>query len=462
MKLKLDKIGIIENSEIDINGLTVITGRNNSGKSTVGKTLYSLVQAVCNIEEKIENEKYGKLRDAMIRVSGFFPMSFSSYVELLKDNSEYHNLVSFFESFPLRYVARNETETYLESVASQLNSLNINVDLITRKSLLKWAERYKEKNFEQDREKALRFLNKSLDDYRKKENVVDYVKRNVMSHLLLEFSGQIHPIAQRESEASIELKNEERTFFSLKIKDGKLAGTEKIFEYKPYGNVFFIDSPFILDDIDVSRLGWRGFFRREIPYVIGHQAFLKRTLSSASEEFVYDQNTLDDSCDSVLEMFSGAIQGCIQKNERGAFYKDNNGNELKLENLATGSKMLLILKQLIECSKIHSDTLLILDEPEAHLHPEWQNLFAEIIVRLVKNVGCHVVLTTHSINFMLALDAFSKKYEITDKTDFYSTQMKQSHFVSYEKLTNQKEKIYEDFAQWFSKMKRLYDSLEDV
>lgn len=460
MRLKLDKIGIIEDSEIDINGLTVITGRNNSGKSTVGKTLYSLVQAVCNIDEKIENEKYGKLRDAMFRVSDFFPMSFSSYVELLKDNPEYHNLVSFFEPFPPSNVARTEMETYLESVASQLNSLNINIDLITKKTLLKWAEHYKEKNFEQDREKALRFLNKSLDDYRKKENVIDYVKKYVMSHLLLEFSGQIHPIAQRESEASIELKNEERTFFSLKIKDGKLIGTEKIFEYKPYGNVFFIDSPFILDDIEVSRYGLRRIFRQNVPYIVGHQTFLKRALNSATEEFVYDQSSLDNSCDGVLEMFLGAIQGRIQKNERGAFYKDINGNELKLENLATGSKMLLILKQLIECSKIHPDTLLILDEPEAHLHPEWQNLFAEIIVRLVKDVGCHIVLTTHSINFMLALDAFSKKYKITDKTDFYSTQIKQNHFVSYEKLTNQKEKIYEDFAQWFSKMKRLHDSLE--
>ena len=42
MQIKLENIGIVKNSSIELNGLTVITGKNNSGKSTVGKTLYAL------------------------------------------------------------------------------------------------------------------------------------------------------------------------------------------------------------------------------------------------------------------------------------------------------------------------------------------------------------------------------------------------------------------------------------
>lgn len=37
MQIKLENIGIVKNSSIELNGLTVITGKNNSGKSTVGK-----------------------------------------------------------------------------------------------------------------------------------------------------------------------------------------------------------------------------------------------------------------------------------------------------------------------------------------------------------------------------------------------------------------------------------------
>ena len=39
MELLLQNIGIIGNAKIALNGLTVICGSNNSGKSTAGKAL---------------------------------------------------------------------------------------------------------------------------------------------------------------------------------------------------------------------------------------------------------------------------------------------------------------------------------------------------------------------------------------------------------------------------------------
>ena len=39
--------------------------------------------------------------------------------------------------------------------------------------------------------------------------------------------------------------------------------------------------------------------------------------------------------------------------------------------------------------------VLIIDEPEAHLHPENQRWIAQILVRLIRK-GIHVVCTTHS------------------------------------------------------------------
>ena len=38
----IENIGIIEESTVFLDGLTVITGHNNSGKTTVGKALYSV------------------------------------------------------------------------------------------------------------------------------------------------------------------------------------------------------------------------------------------------------------------------------------------------------------------------------------------------------------------------------------------------------------------------------------
>ena len=62
--------------------------------------------------------------------------------------------------------------------------------------------------------------------------------------------------------------------------------------------------------------------------------------------------------------------------------------------------------------ELNEKTLLILDEPEAHLNPEWKNEFAEVIALLVKELGVKVPLTTHSARFVMAIDAFVRKYEL--------------------------------------------------
>ncbi len=51
--------------------------------------------------------------------------------------------------------------------------------------------------------------------------------------------------------------------------------------------------------------------------------------------------------------------------------------------------------------------MLILEEPEAHLHPELQRLVAQVIVRLVRK-GLIVVITTHSADFCQQINNFMK------------------------------------------------------
>ena len=55
MKLFLKNIGKIKEANIDINGITVIAGENNSGKSTVGKSLFCVFNSFHNINEEIRN-----------------------------------------------------------------------------------------------------------------------------------------------------------------------------------------------------------------------------------------------------------------------------------------------------------------------------------------------------------------------------------------------------------------------
>ena len=67
MKLKLQNIGIVEEADINIEGITLIAGQNDSGKSTVGKVLYALIRGINGDEISHNTNKirfvYEKTRD---------------------------------------------------------------------------------------------------------------------------------------------------------------------------------------------------------------------------------------------------------------------------------------------------------------------------------------------------------------------------------------------------------------
>ena len=49
MELKIQNVNKIKYADIKLNGLTVIVGANDSGKSTVGRVLFSVIKSLINI-----------------------------------------------------------------------------------------------------------------------------------------------------------------------------------------------------------------------------------------------------------------------------------------------------------------------------------------------------------------------------------------------------------------------------
>lgn len=62
MKLMVNKDNIIGHEEIALNGLTMIVGEDNSGKSTIGRTLFSVVKALNNTLDVDSNYITHKVR----------------------------------------------------------------------------------------------------------------------------------------------------------------------------------------------------------------------------------------------------------------------------------------------------------------------------------------------------------------------------------------------------------------
>ena len=53
MEIYLENIGKVKQAQIKINGITVIAGENDTGKSTIGKALFSMFHGFYHLEEKI-------------------------------------------------------------------------------------------------------------------------------------------------------------------------------------------------------------------------------------------------------------------------------------------------------------------------------------------------------------------------------------------------------------------------
>lgn len=57
MKLTIKNFARIKEAEINIDGITIIAGENNTGKTTIGKVLFSCFNSLNNIEEAILLDK---------------------------------------------------------------------------------------------------------------------------------------------------------------------------------------------------------------------------------------------------------------------------------------------------------------------------------------------------------------------------------------------------------------------
>lgn len=472
MDIRLRNIGIVKESTIAINGLTVITGKNNSGKTTVGKTLYSLLDAVCNIQQKAQNDRayyiQKQLEDAESILEFFRFLRAPRSEQASELFTKYPTIQTLIMRDYRREIPRDKVEDFAHALMDELSDFDISLFENNRElsNYYKYISSKSNKSstfvniFNEQREKAISMLEKMFIDISKDVELVDYARESINQTLQVEFANQIQPVKIHVEESAIELTDGDSILFKFRIKDNKIVNDgHPAFITSPYKKVYFVDDPFVLDDNHSKRI-MRGIDGIETDTILNpnriysHNYKLGFALRSLKRPTIFEQTVLDQSLKTVKEQIDNIIPGTFEFSADGEYYVQD-GAKLKTFNLATGSKMFSIIKILLEKGEIDNSTMLVLDEPEAHLHPKWQNSFAEIIVLLVKELGVNILLTTHSPNFMLALDAYMRKYDMADKTNFYQTDSLDDTFVEYHCVNDDMGKIYHDFLQYLSEMKML-------
>ena len=104
----------------------------------------------------------------------------------------------------------------------------------------------------------------------------------------------------------------------------------------------------------------------------------------------------------IYNRLQTVVEGEIIVDQNDSFCLKNNKfkEPIILQNLSTGLKSFVILKLLLEKGGLKEKDVVILDEPEIHLHPQWQIAYAELIVLIQKAFDLSIIVTTHSPYFV--------------------------------------------------------------
>ncbi|WP_019912471.1 AAA family ATPase [Paenibacillus sp. HW567] len=327
MKLKINNFNMISSAEIELSGLTVIAGENDTGKSTIGKLLFSAIKA--SNMSRVKQTKKNK--------TPAYEGTFKQVLSLVFDDYEASNSKIIISS--------ESSEVYrIESDHKGWFTHKGNID-------------------------SLQLLDAT------------YIESPIVWSLV--------------------------DFFTTV---GKIREQDQMFN--------------IADEIKYPYLLW-DLYRKLV---------LKRSYR------VEENETYDQILEAIRKIVGGNITSSFEK---FYFNRLQDNKQFPVTTVATGIKSFGLLEILTINKYINPKSIIIIDEPEVHLHPSWEVEYAKLVSQFVR-LGVKVIVTTHSLYMVKALREFTK--DIPDNVKFYLTSKSENQMSVIEDVSKETHKIFKKFA----------------
>ena len=442
MKLSIENVGILSKVDLEINGITVIAGNNDTGKSTISKSLYAMFNGFYRIDEKVIDTKIDNIKS---NISNFLEKTFNLH-------------------FRKQYIKKDKILKLLE------NEDNINEDVV-RNLLIEIIEDVSKKSnlmnklLSENTNNLEIFHTIGINDLVKKINDTQLMNETITNRLIeksfnREFSGQINNINTNET-SNIILTIQDMDI-NIEIKEEKLKFKKSENIGKIYTRTEYIDDPLILDKINEKDLSFINHFNGDNYF---HSDNLIYDLQKKSGLGVIEEIQIDEKIENIFSKINKKGIGKLRFEEDlfslTVMYEPSKESKgLDIRNVSAGLKSFLIIKTLFEKGVLEEKGVLILDEPEVHLHPEWQVLFAELIVLIQKEFNMHILLTTHSPYFLYAVELYSKKYKINKRCKFYFSEKKDEKAILSD-VTDDTGIIFKSLSTPFFKLEDMEVKMEE-
>ena len=377
MELKIRNVGKIDSADIEIKGITIIAGLNGTGKSTVSRSLFAMFHSFSNISRKINWEK-------------------QYAIEKLFFSSNYFLEIYFI----------NERDKSIEEISAILAGKT------DKKNVYDILVRYFNNH---------ELVEEVIDEIIKINSATNESLQNeIVSEIFLdEFNGYITNIRSHK-DSRIELKIRD---FEIKVLFDYNNELLEVKEKKELAHeIVYIDDPFIIDSHNFSKkdVEW-SFLSRTGKKITNHRMSLLSHYANTKNLTLIDRANLKDKLKVIYKKINDTLGSDMSlfETDKDGISGSKRTRGLSLDSLSSGMKTFYLIKSLIDNGTIVQNGTLILDEPEVHLHPDWQVTLAEVIVLLQREMGLHILINTHSPYFLRAIEVFSGKYDTEDVVKYY-------------------------------------------
>lgn len=425
MRLNITHINKIKKADIILNGLTVIAGNNDSGKSTVGKLLFSVIKSLSNADRLSSQSQ-----DRIMRLN-----CAALYMYVKHTETESGEKIK-------GVILPSTAAAFLKEVESFANDK-------------RWVSQLKDKLEKinivpQQRAKIIRSIDQLVQLATESSNSEKMLERAFQSIIGVEFLNSICTYNTEMSE--ICFSEEQGKDITIQIKENKVT------EFKCKTETFvkdatLVESPLYIHLIDILanaqmpgghyfNIAGKDVLRPLINYHIKDMAqkldaFRFSLPDNVYSPFIQKAQTLTDNITGGHFYFDNA--------KRNMYWKKGEQNYAPV-NVASGIKAFGVLQMLLETQALDESKILIWDEPENHLHPEWQIKFASVLVELAK-AGIPILISSHSPYFIQAVRYFADKLSMNDFVNYYLAEETEDELCVLEDVTDDLNRIFMKLAQ---------------
>lgn len=389
MRIIIENIGVFKYAEYELADLTIICGKNNTGKTYATYALYGFLDFFrrgyyINISEEYitqllndgtteieidfsEDAINSYLQEACTIYQSYISKTFAAQ-EKIFDNSTFKVIVSQDEIIipnEFEYKYRTQKNDFLH-IVKESNSNSLSISLLLKNN-----------------------------GFNANASIIHGMRRIIGEALKSVIFGQIFPecfIASAERTGAVIFKDElnfQKNTLLREVVNANEIHIEDIVD-KIYNTSYALP------------------VRRNIDFI--------RNLESISKE----TGELYKNFPEIIDMFNNIVGGEYKINKEGVYFIPNKSKQTKLTIGESSSSVRSLLDVYFYLKHVAKPgQILMIDEPELNLHPESQRNLARLIASLV-NRGIKVYITTHSdyiikeINTLLMLNARKDKETIKE------------------------------------------------